>query len=76
MPQPKTSQCQFSLPIASNTPLLTNTTPTTPHAYTECNRLMARSGSGEGIAAMIGLISTSDSPPDAAKTIVPNASPA
>ena len=55
--------------------MLTITTPTTPQAKMECSLLISRSGLSAGIAAMTGLMSTSESPPDAAKMTAPSISP-
>ena len=55
--------------------VLTITTPTMPQAYTECSLLISLSGSGEGIAAIVGLVKTSLSPLAEANTTVDSASP-
>jgi hypothetical protein len=67
----KTRKCQFALPNISKNSVVIIVTGTTPHAYTEWSLLISRSGSSEGIEAIIGLIKTSASPADAEKTIVP-----
>ena len=50
-------------------------TGTTPQAYTEWSLLISLSGSSDGIAAITGLVSTSQRPLEAAKIIVPTTRP-
>ena len=70
-----TSHCQYSLPSNSKNAVATTTMPTTPQAYTECSLLISLSGFSAGIAAMTGLISTSQSPLAAQATTVPSTKP-
>jgi glutamate racemase len=52
------------------------TVPTTPQAYIECSLLISPSGFLAGMAAMTGLMSTSQKPPEAEKITVPIIRPA